>query len=119
MDINIEKTIVSHSIVKNGQPFLDLILRQVEPYMNRMLITISEKSTDDSLEVLRKLEHDFPKKVRISFENVSDPSELTKERQKQVKDSYEDWILFLDDDDYWPEESLKEMKRLIDDDVDG
>jgi glycosyltransferase involved in cell wall biosynthesis len=84
-----------------------------------MLITVSESSTDDTLSVLRNLEHDFPEKVRIYFENVKPHAELTKERQKQVQDTYEDWILFLDDDDLWPEESLEEIVRLLDEDVDG
>jgi glycosyltransferase involved in cell wall biosynthesis len=113
------QTIASHTLVRNGQPFLDLVLRQVEPFVDRMLITISEKSEDGSLTVLRKLEHDYPEKVRIYFENVKDPAELTKERQKQVNDTIEDWILFLDDDDYWPEKSLKEMVSLLNEGVDG
>jgi glycosyltransferase involved in cell wall biosynthesis len=84
-----------------------------------MLITISEKSTDDTLSALRTLEKDYPEKVRIYFEDVGKPAELTKERQKQVDNSSEDWILFLDDDDYWPKESMDEMVRLINEDVDA
>ena len=114
-----EQLIASNTLVRNGQPFLNLVLRQAEPYMNRMLITISEKSNDGSLEVLRKLEHDFPRKVRIYFENVSDPSELTTMRQRMADDTYEDWILFLDDDDLWPKESMDEMMRLVRENVDG
>lgn len=110
-------TVCSHTLVRNGMPFLDLVLRQVEPYMNKMIITISEKSTDGSLEVINKFERQFKNKVRILFENVSDPSRLTLERQKQVDITNEDWILFLDDDDYWPKESLDEMMKLIDGDI--
>jgi len=100
-------------------PFIDLILRQVEPYMDKMLITISEKSEDGSLAVVRDFEREFPNKVRVLFENVDDPAKLTHERQRQVDLTIEDWILFLDDDDYWPEESLKEMMELVKKDVDG
>lgn len=117
--MNTEISVVSHTIVRNGMPFIDLVLRQVEPYMNRMLITVSEKSTDSTLAALRDLEKDFPKKVRIDFENVSDPSELTMVRQNQVDNSYEDWILFLDDDDWWPKENLDGMMRLIKEDIDA
>jgi glycosyltransferase involved in cell wall biosynthesis len=87
--------------------------------MDRMLITISEKSEDGSLEAIRKFEKDYPQKVRIYFENVSKPSELTTARQRMVDDTYEDWILFLDDDDMWYKESLDEMVKLIEEDVDG
>ncbi len=112
-------TTASNTLVKNGMPYLDLILRAVEPYMNRMLITISEKSTDGSLGVVRKFEKDYPTKVRVYFENVSKTDDLTLMRQKMIDDTHEDWILFLDDDDYWPKESLDEMIGLMEKDVDG
>ncbi len=114
-----KKTIVSHTIVRDGMPFIGLVLQQVLPYMNRCLITISEKSIDNTLQILRKLEKQHPHKIKIYFENVSMPGLLTKERQKQVSRSYEDWILFLDDDDFWSEESLEEMIELLDTDKDA
>lgn len=106
-------TIASHTLVRNGIPFLDLVLRSVEPYMDRMLITISEKSTDGSLAIVNDFERQFKSKVRVMFENVNDPAKLTRERQRMVEMTNEDWILFLDDDDYWPEESLEDMSKLI------
>ena len=112
---------VSHTLVRQGMPFIDLVLRQVIPFANRCLVTISEKSTDGTLQILRKLEKEFPDKIKIDFENVQSAGELTNERQKQVEKTYEDFILFLDDDDYWPTESLEKMIELIekDNDVDG
>jgi glycosyltransferase involved in cell wall biosynthesis len=107
------KSFCSHTLVRNGMPFIDLVLRQVIPFANRCLVTISDKSTDGTLKVLRQLEKEFPNKVFIDFENVKSPGELTGERQKQVDKTYEDWILFLDDDDYWPKESLKEILLKI------
>jgi glycosyltransferase involved in cell wall biosynthesis len=100
-------------------PFIEPVLRNVEPYMDRMLITISEKSNDGTLQVLRKLEKEFSQKMRIDFENVDNPGLLTQERQKQVEKTSEDWILFADDDDWWSKESLEEMMTLLDNDVDG
>lgn len=113
--------VCSHTLVRQGMPFIDLVLRQVIPFMNRCLVTISEKSTDGTLDVLMALEKEFPDKIKIDFENVQTPGELTNERQKQVGKTYEDWILFLDDDDYWPTESLEKMIELIEKnhDVDG
>lgn len=117
MDTNIE--IASHTLIRNGMPFIDIVLRQVEPYMTRMLITISEKSDDGTLEVVNNFEKEFGHKVRLMFENVDDPSKLTLERQKMVDITSEDWILFLDDDDYWPKESMEEMIKLLKEDVDA
>ena len=107
------KTFCSHTLVRNGEPFIDLVLRQVIPFMNRCLVTISEKSTDGTLDLLRKMQKEFPNKIFIDFENVPVPGELTKERQKQLSKTHEDWCLFLDDDDYWPTDQIKEMIRVI------
>jgi len=117
-----KKTYISHTLVKNGLPFIDLVLEQVIPYMKRCLITISEKSSDGTLELLRKLEKEHPNKIYISFEKVQSPGDLTLERQKQLDQTVEDWCVFLDDDDYWPTESIEEMIKIIEregDDVEG
>lgn len=111
--------VVSHTIVKNGMPFIDLVLRQVLPYMNRSLVTVSEKSEDETLSKLRDLEKEFPKKLFIDFENVKSPGELTDIRQNQLDRTYEDWVLFLDDDDYWPEENIKKVLATLDDELDA
>jgi glycosyltransferase involved in cell wall biosynthesis len=103
----------SHTLARNDQPFGEIVLRQVIPFMEKMLITISDKSNDGTLQVIRKLEKEFPNKIYLDFENVSSPGELTKERQKQVNRTPEGvWILFLDMDDYWCEDKLKQMVEL-------
>jgi len=114
-------TICSHTICKNSQPFIDLVLRQAIPHVNRMFITISEKSTDGTIDVVRKIEKEFKDKVRLDFENVVTPGELTQVRQNQLNHTYEDWVWFLDDDDYWPTKSIEAVIELLnkEEDVDG
>ena len=97
-------TISSNTIVRNGMPFIGRVLRAVEPYVDEMLVTISEKSNDGTLEEILSM---GSKKIRLLYENVGSPGELTGIRNTQAKLSRGDWILFLDDDDLWPEESLK------------
>ena len=113
------KTFCSHTLIKNGQPFIGPVLEQVIPYANRCLVTISQRSNDGTLRVLKDLEEKYPKKVILDYENVSEPKDLTIERQKQIDKSYEDWILFLDDDDYWFPEDIKSIMEKFDADVDG
>jgi glycosyltransferase involved in cell wall biosynthesis len=113
------KTFCSHTIVRNGQPFIGPVLEQVLPYMDRCLVTISEKSDDGTLDVLNNLKERYPEKIVIMFENVSEPKDLTKERQKQIDMTTEDWILFLDDDDYWFPEDIEQLKSETEKDVDG
>jgi len=109
----------THTIVKNGMPFIGLVLRQVIPFAHRCLITISTNSTDGTLEVLQNLQKEYPDKVVIDYESVQTVSMLTLERQKQVEKTTEDWILFLDDDDFWPYEALQSVLRALNDKVDA
>ena len=109
-------TITSHTIVKNGMPFIIPVLKAVEPLMTKMVITISEKSSDGTREAVEALKW-F--KLTILYENVSNPSLLTQERQKQVNLTNTDWILFLDDDDYWDIYELDKCLHELSDEVDG
>ena len=104
----------SHTLVRQGMPFISLVLRQVIPYANRCLITISEKSDSETQKSIILLRKEFPGKIEVEFENVAKPGDLTFERQKQVARTTEDWILFLDDDDYWPRSSIVKMLSLLD-----
>lgn len=88
-------------------PFIDRVLRIVEPFMDRMVITLSEKSTDGTADIVKKFKDDYPEKVILLTENVDNSGELTKERIKQLEYSDSDWILFLDDDDYWTPDQLR------------
>ncbi len=99
--------ISSNTIVKNGMPFIGKVLEQVAPYMHQMVITISESSGDGTIEEILKFSERHPGKVLLSFEAVNHPSKLTGVRDMQVQMSTGDWILFLDDDDYWTHEELE------------
>ena len=77
-------TICSHTIVKNGQPFIDLVLNQVLPFVDRAIVTVSVKSTDGTKELLEKMAKDNPK-INLIYEDVYKPDYLTYERQLQYK----------------------------------
>jgi glycosyltransferase involved in cell wall biosynthesis len=111
--------IVSHTLVNNGQPFIGKVLEQVIPFMDKCVITVSMRSNDGTLEVINELAYKYPDKLNIGFEKVKTPSHLTYSRQEMVYREPSEWILFLDDDDYWPTDSLKSMLGLLDQDVPG
>lgn len=103
--------IVSHTICRNGQPFIGAVLRAALPLVDRMIITISKKSNDGTRQVIEGL--DSPK-VELYEEEVADLGQLTQERQKQVgmTDSG-DIIWFLDDDDFWEEDQAKSCIQFL------
>ena len=111
-------TLATHTLVKNGQPFIGPVLAQVAPFADQMIVTVSEKSTDGTMDVIKKLQKEYPQ-IEIYTENVGIHRELTVERQKQIEKTTTDWALFLDDDDWWPESQLALMKELFSDDMDG
>ena len=108
--------ISSNTIVKNGMPFIGKVLRQVAPLVDELIITISEKSEDETIKEVSRVFEDFPGKVFVDFENVTLPAELTQVEQAQVDRSKGDWILFLSDDDYWPTEELRGCLNELDKD---
>lgn len=116
---NNEYTICSNTLVKNGQPFIGPVLRQVEPYMHRMIITISRKADYKTKEDVLSFKNDFTKKVVLMWEKVPELRLLTQERQKQLDQTTEDWVLFLDDDDWWPRKDLERLLEHLGDDVEG
>ena len=109
-------TISSHTIVRNGMPFIGKVLEQVAPYMDEMIITLSTKSTDRTFDELKRFYEKYPIEVVIDTENVSAPGELTEIRNRQVFQTKSDWILFLDDDDYWPKDQLELCLNELDKD---
>lgn len=107
------KTIASNTIVKNGMPFIGLVLSQAEPFMDHMVVTLSMKADKETKDTVETFAAAHPKKVELTYEDVKKVGELTQVRQNQVDMCKEDWILFLDDDDFWPSQYLKEMVSRV------
>lgn len=106
--------IVSHTLCKNSRPFLVPIINRVIPYVDECLITVSTDSTDGTISDIAGLNSAYPEKIRILIEH-----DLYKERQRQVDLTNADWVLFLDDDDWWTEDGLKEVMWNLDDKTDA
>lgn len=106
----------SHTIVKNGMPFIIPILEQVAPYIDKYFIALSEFSDDGTIEALQNW--NAPKPVEFMMEG-SKPKALTKIRQFQVDRTTQDWILFLDDDDWWIPEKLEHALKIAESGVDA
>lgn len=104
----------THTLVRNGQPYIGLILRQVIPFAEKCLVTVSDNSIDGTPEVIQLLRNEFPGKIVLKYEHCEKLADLTYIRQEQLDNTpLGKWVLFLDDDDYWPEESLEELKEWM------
>lgn len=97
-------TICTHTIVKNGAEFIKPVLEAVRPYVDRMLVSVDETSTDGTADIL--------KEMGIKFEyhqNTNSFRDLVKARNNQLKQTKEDWIWILDDDEYYPKDVILEI----------
>lgn len=109
-------TIASHTIVKNGMPFIGKVLKQVEPYMDKMFIAVSKKSNDGTIQEVMNFTESCKKPVELIYEDVGKPAQLTQIEQFQVDRTTQDWILFLSDDDYWTHDQLELCLKEIEKD---
>ena len=112
-------TLTSNTILKNDQPFVEKVLRNALEVVDEMIITVSCKSTDGTKQVVEQLEKEFPNKIVLSYEDVKDVKMLTWIRQVQLDQSKGDWIWFLDGDDLWNPETVKEIKKHFEDNIDA
>ncbi len=96
-------------------PFIGKVLRQVEPFIDKMVITLSKKSNDGTEGEILKMVKEFPTKIDLFYEDVKSLSDLTIERNKQVQHSDSEWILILDDDDYWEKDQLQKCLEELPD----
>lgn len=99
--------ITSHTLVYRGMPYVGKVLKQVAPYMDEMVICVSEKSDDGTVEEIKKVMEPYWDKVIWMTENTKTKGELTEVENEMTRRSTGDWVLFLSDDDYWPEDQLK------------
>lgn len=85
---------------------INSILKQT--YNNWELIIIDNKSTDDTLSVIKKY-----KDERINILSINNCGILAKSRNFGIKKAQSEWICFIDSDDIWYPKKLEITKKFI------
>lgn len=99
----------------NKAPYVRKALESIvsQSYRDWELIVINDGSTDNSLEVVKNVVDELKiedRKLKIlSQENVG----VAAARNRGVNESKGEYVCFLDADDWWEPEFLKEMDKLI------
>lgn len=102
-----------NTIVHNEENFIWFAIMSVVDYVDKILI-YDTGSTDKTVRIIREIQK--IKKNKIDFTEVgeTDKNEFARQRQKMLENSICDWILILDGDEVWWEDSIKKLKDKID-----
>lgn len=101
-----------NTIVQNEENFLWFAVISIAKFVDKILIWDSG-STDRTVEVIKELKSRLGTKLECKEVGKVDPMEFTKMRQKMLEQSKADWILILDGDEIWWEDSIKKVVSEI------
>lgn len=105
-------TIWANMIVNNEENFVWFALMSIVDYVDKILVW-DTGSTDKTVEIIQEVIKDKGKKIEFRKVGSVDKYEFTKMRQKMLDESKCDWILILDGDEVWWQDSIQQMVNLI------
>ncbi len=101
-----------NTIVYNEENFLWFGVMSVAKYVDRILIW-DTGSTDGTVEVIKKLQQKLGEKVEFKMVGKVDSKKYTEMRQEMLVQTKADWVLILDGDEVWWEDSIQMIVRTI------
>lgn len=96
---------------RNGSEYLEKAIKSVlsQSYTNWELIFFDNKSTDTSLNIIKQFKD---KRIKIYLNKKKNYLNLYEARNFAIKKSKGDYITFLDTDDLWKKNKLKDQVKL-------
>lgn len=110
-------SISAHSLVKNEERFLWYSVMSIINHVDEILLW-DTGSTDGSIVIERELQKQFPNKVKLGSYKDIDKDRLTALRQRMLEQAKSDWILLLDGDEVWWEDSIVKIKSASEENAD-
>ncbi|MDP2684908.1 MAG: glycosyltransferase [bacterium] len=102
----------ANTIVNNEENFIWFAVMSVVDYVDKILIW-DTGSTDRTVEIIQEIKKLKGNKIEFKEIGEVDKFQFTKMRQKMLEESNCDWILILDGDEIWWEESIKKVVGKI------
>jgi len=99
-------------IVHNEENFIWFAAMSVIDFVDKILIW-DTGSTDKTVEIIKEIKKEKDDKVEFKEVGTVDKYEFTKMRQAQLTQSDCDWIIILDGDEIWWENSIKKVTDKI------
>lgn len=97
-----------NTIVHNEENFIWFAVMSVVDFVDRVLI-YDTGSTDKTVEIIKEIQKIKGEKIKFSEIGEVDKYQFTKARQEMLDRSDCDWILIVDGDEIWSNESIKKL----------
>lgn len=107
-------------MVRDEAQFIESVIRQVVPYVNRILIAVDKRSVDNTEQICERLAAEFPN-IFVELFDVSDhwAYDLPDVLNGLLKKTTEKWIWVLDGDEFYPTEDINRLVTQLSKDVPG
>lgn len=106
------KTIWANTLVQNEERYIWYAVRSIIDHIDKMLVW-DTGSTDKTVEIIKKLQKKYPKKIELREIGKVDINQFTSVRQQMLEETKSDWLIILDGDEVWWEDSIIKIVNLI------
>lgn len=111
-------TIWAHTLFKNEANWLWYSVCSVVNHVDKILLW-DTGSTDGSWEIARLIQKKYPDKVELKQYGEVSVNDFPLVRQKMLERTKADWILIVDGDEVWWEDSISKLVGIIKNDKNG
>lgn len=102
----------ANTIINNEDKFIWFSVMSVIDFVDKVLI-YDTGSTDRTREIIELIQRIKPGKVILKVVGQVDKYQFTNKRQEMLERSRCDWVLILDGDEIWWEDSIKKLVQKI------
>jgi glycosyltransferase involved in cell wall biosynthesis len=106
-----EFPVTVHTIVKNEDRFISYALKSVLPFVQKLII-FDTGSTDNTWEIIQKLQSLYPQKITSSRKRIKSAHDISLLRQEQINLTKTPWFLLLDGDEIWSSDQISKLLSL-------
>jgi glycosyltransferase involved in cell wall biosynthesis len=105
-------TVCVHTLIQNEERYIWFSIMSVINYVDRIMVW-DTGSEDSTIEIINSLKRKYPSKIEVKEVGKVDGNGFTETRNQMLKETHEDWLLILDGDEVWWEDSIKEISNVM------
>lgn len=105
-------TIWANCVVYNEENFIWFAIMSVIDYVDKILVW-DTGSEDRTVEIIQGVAREYEDKILFKEVGKVDKFQFTNIRQRMLDESRSDWILILDGDEVWWQESIRKVVGVI------